>query len=93
MTTTERSRVLRKASAERGLQVTGHEKSSRVDLGLALLSTLRRPGESFTRQDIAVWCGCTDAGIYMLEKRVLKKLANRLQFGRCRDAAHELEAV
>lgn len=69
---------------------TPQEKSARIDLGLALLSMASLPGKQFTRYDIAVWCGCTNALIYLVEIKALKKLANALQFGRARALGREI---
>lgn len=59
----------------------GSGRSARVDLGLELLARRALPGEPITRYDIAVWCGVTDAAIFMIERKALRKLANRFKFG------------
>lgn len=69
---------------------TGPAKQARTDLGLALLSLLVKPGVRLTRYDIAAWCGCTDAAIYRLEIEIMRKLRNRLQFGRYRALHQEM---
>ena len=56
----------------------GRAGSSYIDLGLALLACLRRPGETLTSHDIAAWCGCSHAAIKVIEKRALKKVRQRL---------------
>lgn len=71
----------------------GAARIARTDLGLHLMSILRHEGATFSRYDIALWCGCTDAGIYELEKRALKKLANKLQFGREQQFLKEMIAA
>jgi hypothetical protein len=55
--------------------------SSRIDLGLALLSARRKPGEKFTHADIAAWCGCTPRYIGMVEQRALRKLRAAVRRG------------
>lgn len=70
----------------------GVERTERVDLGLALLEVLILPKQSLSRYDIAVWCGCTDAGIYMLEKKALKKLRNKIRFGKAAELGKEIVA-
>ena len=49
-------------------------KGARLDLGLALLSLLRKPGERLTLTDIAAWCGCPHQTIGRIEQRALRKL-------------------
>jgi DNA-directed RNA polymerase specialized sigma24 family protein len=58
----------------------GRAKKERVDLGLALLSLRAKPGSTFTLQEIALWCGCTRDAVMQMEKRALKRVANKLQF-------------
>jgi hypothetical protein len=52
----------------------GPEKTKRVDLGLELLARRCEFGQVLTYQEIAAWAGCTDAAIYQIEKRALRKL-------------------
>lgn len=82
----------RRISIDRSVPRCGGAKSRRVDLGLALLSVLVKPGRPLTQEDIALWCGCSRGGIYMLEQRAMKKLRNKFLFGRGRGAAQELVA-
>ena len=56
----------------------GREGNSYIDLGLALLAHLRKPGETLTAHDIAAWCGCSRAAIQAIELRALRKLRQRL---------------
>lgn len=44
-----------------------------MDLGLALLSVLRKPGEALTVEDIAAWCGCAPSTVHRIEQGALKK--------------------
>jgi len=57
-----------------------HEKSNGIDLGLAVLSAIRQPGEHFTYDVMAAACGCARSAIYQIERNAMRKLANRLQF-------------
>lgn len=49
-----------------------------VDLGLAVLCAVRDPGETFTFDQIAEACGCTNGNILLIQQRALRKLRNRL---------------
>jgi hypothetical protein len=69
---------------------SGLEKSARVDLGLELLMRRAKHGVELTRQDIACWCGCSDAAIYLIERRARVKLRTVLQFGSCRGMHREI---
>ncbi|MES2697264.1 MAG: hypothetical protein V4773_27615 [Verrucomicrobiota bacterium] len=71
--------------------MSGAEKSRRVDLGLELLAMLAKPGVALTHEDIAAWCGCTRGGIWALEKEAMKKLRNRLMFGKARRVGTEIQ--
>jgi hypothetical protein len=82
---------LRRDTVDADVPSQGVEKKARMDLGLTLLSTLRAPGASFSYFDIAIWCGCTDGAIYLLEKQALKKLGNALRFGSGRGVGAEIE--
>ena len=65
-----------------------------IDLGLALLTCLRRPGEPLTRDDIAAWCGCSGSYIWSIEQRALAKLKRKLlESVRGTDLAEEVEAL
>lgn len=77
---------------DREVRSTGRDKTHRVDLGLALLAVLLKPNRTLTTYDIAAWCGCTNEGIRRIEAKALKKLANKLQFGRDRAAWREIAA-
>ena len=50
----------------------------RIDLGLALLSVLRKPGERLTLEDMAAWCDCPQQSIQRIEARALRKMRQRL---------------
>jgi len=53
-------------------------RNARVDLGLALLSVLRRPGERLTLDDVAAWCECEPSTIHRIEKEALRKIRSAL---------------
>ena len=82
----------RRDTRDDGGQQNGREKSARIDLGLELLALARKPGTTFTRYDIAAWCGCTDAYIYRIEERMKVRLANRLKFGAMKKFGKEIAA-
>ncbi len=50
--------------------------SHRIDLGLAILSTL--PRRRRTLEEIAAFCGCHNTAISRIERKALKKLRHRL---------------
>lgn len=75
-----RRRDLRIEQRDYSVPMCCGEKTTRIDLGLALLSRIAVPGVCYTRSEIAVWAGCTDSMIYQIELRALKKLRNRLRF-------------
>lgn len=56
----------------------GRSMGAHIDLGLALLSCLLRPGESLTSEDIASWCGCSRSAIQSIERRALAKVRQKL---------------
>ncbi len=56
----------------------GRSGNSYIDLGLSLLTCLRKPGETLTAHDIAAWCGCSRAAIQAIEERALRKVRRRL---------------
>jgi hypothetical protein len=58
------------------LNVSRGTKTQRVELGLALLSIVCRPGVPLTHRDIAAWCGCHWNAIFQIEQNALKKLSN-----------------
>ena len=51
---------------------------ARIDLGLALLSVVRKPGERLTLEDMAAWCDCPPQTLQRIEQRALRKLRQRL---------------
>lgn len=58
------------------------ERKESIDIGLALLSVVAKPGVPLTQEDIAAWCGCARGYIHLIEKKALRKLRNRMQFVR-----------
>lgn len=80
-------------TVDRTLRHSGGEKTTRIDLGLAILDAVRVPGHRYTQEEIAAFCGCTRSMIFAIEQRALRKLRNRLRFlrdDRLRDLADAL---
>ena len=71
-------RARRKRHRESGVPLQGKKKSARVDLGLALLARVAMPGVRYSYDEIAAFCGCTDAAIYQIERRAIAKLREQL---------------
>lgn len=86
------ARKFRRRSIDRSVPMTGKAKSDRVDLGLALLELVAKPRVGLSQEDLALWCGCSRGAIYLMEMRALKKLRNKIMFGRAREAGRELVA-
>ncbi len=59
---------------------SGFAKTQRVDLGIAIMHALRKPSACYTIDDIAHWAGCTNGAILLIERRAIKKLANKMLF-------------
>lgn len=53
------------------------QTTARINLGLAILSTL--PRRKRTLEEIAAYCNCHNTAIDKIEKRALKKLRTKLQ--------------
>ena len=62
-----------KYAEERRCDALSGRRNSRIDLGLALLSIARRPGEALTLEDIAAWCGCRPSTIFRIQTAAMKK--------------------
>lgn len=75
------------------LPINGSDKTARIDLGVELLMRRAQYGVGLSYYDIAAWLGCTDAYVYMLIQRVLRRLSNKLQFGSLRRMGEEVERV
>lgn len=52
-----------------------------IDLALAVLCALIRPGERLTYRQISEVTGLSHGGPYMIEQAALRKLRNRVRFG------------
>jgi Sigma-70, region 4 len=52
---------------------------TQIDLGLALLSVLTKPGATLTQEDIAAWCDCHRGRIWQIERDALRKLRRKLE--------------
>jgi hypothetical protein len=69
----------RQAQVEPGLPNNGKVKTERVNLGLALLSRHAVPGVPLALDDIAPWCGVTNAAISSIVQKALRKLRRKTQ--------------
>ena len=56
----------------------GHTKSTRMDLGIAILSAVAIFGVRYTQDEIAAFAGCHRQAIQNVETKALKKLRNQL---------------
>lgn len=56
----------------------GRDNGKDIDRGLALLSILRKPGESLDLDDMAPWCNCSRSALWAIEQRALRKVRSRL---------------
>jgi hypothetical protein len=54
-------------------------KSSRIDLGLAVLSAITPRGVELSPQDIAAWCDCTPSMITAIETKALRRMRQKAQ--------------
>jgi hypothetical protein len=57
-------------------------KTADIDLGLAVSGATLEPGETRSGEDLAAFCGCSRQAIEHIERRALRKLRNKLQFGK-----------
>ena len=72
----------------------GPEEGNGIDLGLAVLGCLRKPGEVLSQEDIAAWCGCSRSMIHHIERRAIAKVKRRLlEIVQGADLAEEVEAL
>ena len=56
--------------------------SKRINLGLAVSALSLRPGQRRTQNQLAAYCGCSKAAIYLIEKSAIHKLKKRLAYNR-----------
>lgn len=56
------------------MKLTGKKKSSRIDLGLALLAAIAIPEVGYSQTEIAAWAGCSQQRIKQIEYKALRKL-------------------
>lgn len=49
-----------------------------IDLGIAVLATIVKPGQFVNQQTIADVCGCSKQRIFLIEKKALAKVRERL---------------
>ena len=50
------------------------ERAFDIDLGMAVIAAVRKPGESMTAAEIAAVCGCSKQAIEQEEKAAIEKL-------------------
>lgn len=58
------------------LSVSVADKSSRVDLGLAIMERIAKPNTQYTLQEIAIFCGCSKAAVMLMEQKAMRKIRN-----------------
>lgn len=68
-----------KLQVDRSVPLSGTEKTKRIELGLAILEAISRPGMTWTVDEIAVFAGCTRSAIWQTEKRALRKCWRRME--------------
>lgn len=66
--------------SELGRYGSRKQRTADINLGLAILHTLCRPGIPLAYDDIAAWCGCSASAIQLIERKALQKLARRIGF-------------
>jgi DNA-directed RNA polymerase sigma subunit (sigma70/sigma32) len=55
------------------------KKQDRIDLGLALLKSSAHPGDTFSYDEIAAYCGCSANAVRDIEQKALAKLRRGLK--------------
>lgn len=50
-----------------------------LDAGLECLAAAAKPGQRFSHRQIAFVCGCSRSWIFLIEKRAMKKIRERLR--------------
>ena len=50
-----------------------------VDLGLHLLTAVAAPGQSYDCDEIAVWCNCSPATIWQMQRSALRHIREGLR--------------
>jgi hypothetical protein len=58
------------------------KRNEEIDLALAVMCAIQKPGECLTHRTIAAVTGMGHAGPYMIEQRALRKLRSTFKFGR-----------
>ena len=69
----------RRTFRDQQVKVCGPEKSSRIDLGLALMHIHSLPGQAYSRDEVAAWAGCSVTGIAWTEYRALAKMRKLME--------------
>lgn len=71
-------RVRRSALRDCSVPRIGNEKAQRINLGLALLSSIALPKVAYSSDEIAAWAGCSEQTIQRIEQAALRKVRCRL---------------
>lgn len=68
------------------------EDNERIDLALAVMCAVQKPGEIVPRDIIADVTGMSHGGPWMIEQRALKKIRRKLRYTTERNVGLELSA-
>ena len=60
-------------------EAPGLSRRERIDLGLAIASARRAPGERVTIEEIAAFCDCSTQNVVVMQQRALAKLAKAIR--------------
>lgn len=66
------------------------KRNEEIDLALAVMCAIQKPGECLTHRAIAAVTGMGHAGSYMIEQRALRKIRTKLRFGADREVGQEV---
>lgn len=58
------------------------QSTERISLGIAIGHATLRPGERRTHREIAAYCNCSWAAIWLIEQKAIHKLKKRLAYHR-----------
>ena len=56
-----------------------HKQSERINLGLAIMAAVARPGHQYSYAEIAAFCDCRIQTIINIERNALRKLKHALK--------------
>lgn len=63
---------------EKTRETNNVEKTTQIDLGLAVLGAIVPPGVELTLEEIGVVCGCSKESVRLIQNRALKRIRKRL---------------